>query len=179
MRSPVSCTLPGLALRISGTWMRRLSTTGSAPARAGYETVTAAPSGNAGPLSRTTTPLCTRPGMTMHSLFVAQWMESSAMQVTTFHPQRRHVAPALVQSPQAGGAGEGQRLVHFHAGQAAVQHYGTLSVAQIYAALAYYYDHQAEFDAEIERQAGEYEALRSGSLDSPGRQRLRAQGKLP
>ena len=61
----------------------------------------------------------------------------------------------------------------------AFQHYGTLSVAQIYAALAYYYDHQAEFDAEIERQAGEYQALRSGSLDSPGRQRLRAQGKLP
>ena len=56
------------------------------------------------------------------------------------------------------------------------QHYDNLSLSQIHAALAYYYDHQAEFDAEIERQAREYEALRARSLDSPGRQRLRALG---
>jgi uncharacterized protein (DUF433 family) len=59
------------------------------------------------------------------------------------------------------------------------QHYGNLSLSQIHAALMFYYDHQAELDAEIERQSREYEALRAQALDSPGRQRLRAQGKLP
>lgn len=59
------------------------------------------------------------------------------------------------------------------------QHYGNLSLAQIHAALAYYHDHEAEFDAEIERQAKEYESLRLQSLDSPGRKRLRTLGKLP
>src|SRR5438128_1830317 len=39
--------------------------------------VTAAPSGNAGSPSKTTTPLCTRPGMTMQSLFGAWRMEAS------------------------------------------------------------------------------------------------------
>jgi uncharacterized protein (DUF433 family) len=59
------------------------------------------------------------------------------------------------------------------------QHYGSLSLAQIHGALSYYFDHQAELDAEIERQATEFESLRTQSLESPGRQRLRAQGKLP
>jgi uncharacterized protein (DUF433 family) len=59
------------------------------------------------------------------------------------------------------------------------QHYGQLSLSQIHAALAYYYEHQAEFDVEIERRAEEYEALRAQTLNSPGRQRLRAMGKLP
>ncbi len=59
------------------------------------------------------------------------------------------------------------------------QHYGCPSLAQIHAALAYYYDHQAELDAAIEQQAQNYEKLRNGSLDSPGRKRLRAMGKIP
>jgi uncharacterized protein (DUF433 family) len=54
-----------------------------------------------------------------------------------------------------------------------------LSMAQIHAALSYYYDHQAEFDAEIERQLQEYDALRASVEDSPIRKRLRALGKLP
>lgn len=54
-----------------------------------------------------------------------------------------------------------------------------LSMAQIHAALSYYYDHQAEFDAEIERQVKEYDDLRAKAEDSPLRQRLRAMGKLP
>ncbi len=58
------------------------------------------------------------------------------------------------------------------------QHAG-LSLAQIHAALAYYYDHQAEFDAEIERQVGEVEQLAAQASDSPGRRRLRAKGLLP
>src|SRR5262249_27618672 len=59
------------------------------------------------------------------------------------------------------------------------QHYRNLWVSQIHAALAYYYDHQKEFDAEIDRQARDYESRRARSLDSPGRKRLRALGKLP
>jgi uncharacterized protein (DUF433 family) len=58
------------------------------------------------------------------------------------------------------------------------QHNGNLTLAQIYAALAHYYDHQSEYDREIERKLNEYESRRSASLDSPGRRRLRALGKL-
>jgi uncharacterized protein (DUF433 family) len=54
-----------------------------------------------------------------------------------------------------------------------------LSMSQIHAALSYYYDHQAEFDAEIERQLQEYDELRAQVEDSPIRKRLRALGKLP
>ena len=49
----------------------------------------------------------------------------------------------------------------------------TLSLAQIHAALTYYYDHQAELDAEIMRQLKEVEALAEAAKDSPGRRRLR------
>jgi uncharacterized protein (DUF433 family) len=59
------------------------------------------------------------------------------------------------------------------------QHNGYLSLAQIHAAFSYYYDHKEEYDAEIERQNREYEALRAQNLDSPIRQKLRALGKLP
>jgi uncharacterized protein (DUF433 family) len=59
------------------------------------------------------------------------------------------------------------------------EHYRRISLAQIHAAFCYYYDHQAEYDAEIERQRKEYETLRAQSLDSPGRRKLRALGKIP
>lgn len=58
------------------------------------------------------------------------------------------------------------------------QHRGHLSFAQIHAALAYYYDHRDELDGEIERQVAEFERRRAATLDSPGRQRLRALGRL-
>jgi uncharacterized protein (DUF433 family) len=61
----------------------------------------------------------------------------------------------------------------------AYQHYHDLSLAQIFAALAYYYDNRAAFDAEIKRQAQEAEQLRSENLESPVRQKLRAMGLLP
>jgi uncharacterized protein (DUF433 family) len=54
-----------------------------------------------------------------------------------------------------------------------------LSLAQIHAALSYYYDHQQAFDAEIERQLREVEAMAMQAGDSPVRKRLRAMGKLP
>ena len=41
------------------------------------------------------------------------------------------------------------------------EHYRGISMAQIYAALSYYHDHKAEFDAEIERQSRLVEELRA------------------
>ena len=57
------------------------------------------------------------------------------------------------------------------------QHTG-LSLAQVHAALAFYYDHQREFDDAIAQSAARAEELAAGSLDSPGRRRLRAMGLL-
>ena len=54
-----------------------------------------------------------------------------------------------------------------------------LSLAQVHAALAYYYDNQAELDAEIMRQLKEVESLAEAAKDSPGRRRLREKGLLP
>jgi len=54
-----------------------------------------------------------------------------------------------------------------------------LSLAQIHAALSYYYDHQFEIDSEIAQHAREYQRLRSAAVDSPLRQKLRQLGKLP
>lgn len=58
------------------------------------------------------------------------------------------------------------------------QHPG-LSLAQIHAALTYYYDHEAELDVEIMRQLKEVEAYAEGAKDSPGRRRLRERGLRP
>ncbi len=47
---------------------------------------------------------------------------------------------------------------------------GQFTLAQIHAAFSYYYDHQAEFDAEIERQSQMVEALRrKASIHPAGR----------
>ncbi len=54
----------------------------------------------------------------------------------------------------------------------------SLSLAQIHAALAYYYDHQAEMDEQIERQLKEADALAAQGDDSPVRRRLRSAGRL-
>ena len=59
------------------------------------------------------------------------------------------------------------------------QHYGEPSMAQIHAALSYYYDHQAELDAEIQEQLRRVEALCAQAGPSPFVERLRAEGKLP
>ena len=59
-----------------------------------------------------------------------------------------------------------------------IQHYHDLTLAQVHAALAFYYDNQAIFDAEIEKRKHEYEELRAKSLDSPGRRKLKEKGLL-
>ena len=48
-----------------------------------------------------------------------------------------------------------------------------LSLAQIHAALGYYYDHQAALDAEMTKGLAEADRLAAGSTDSPLRRRLR------
>ena len=54
------------------------------------------------------------------------------------------------------------------------------TLAQIHAAFAYYYDHKAEFDAEIERGSHWVAELRAQSLiNDPIRAKLRAMGKIP
>jgi len=50
-----------------------------------------------------------------------------------------------------------------------------LSLAEIHSALAFYYDHTAEFDAQIARQDEEIKALRAVTGESPLQKRLRAQ----
>ena len=47
-----------------------------------------------------------------------------------------------------------------------------LSLAQIHAALSYYYDHQAEIEAEIEKRYQNVEALRERAKNSPFQKRL-------
>ena len=54
-----------------------------------------------------------------------------------------------------------------------------LSLAQIHAALAYYFDHQADFDKQIEGSLQEAEKLAAKAKNSPMRHRLRRLGKLP
>src|SRR5438132_12797470 len=54
-----------------------------------------------------------------------------------------------------------------------------LSLAQIHAALAYYFDRQPEFDAQVEKGLRQAERLAAQAKDSPLRQRLRRLGKLP
>ena len=57
--------------------------------------------------------------------------------------------------------------------------YPHLSLAHVHAALAYYYDHQAELDAEIERDVALTEQMRKQAETSPVVQKLRSMGKLP
>lgn len=51
--------------------------------------------------------------------------------------------------------------------------YTHLSLAQIHAALAYYYDHQAQLDQAIERDWEEVNTMAAKAADSPLQKRLR------
>jgi uncharacterized protein (DUF433 family) len=53
-----------------------------------------------------------------------------------------------------------------------------LTLAQIYAALAYYHQHKEELDAEIARQDESAGRMRAESGESPFARRMRAAGKL-
>lgn len=54
-----------------------------------------------------------------------------------------------------------------------------LTLADIHAAFAYYYDHQAELDAQIERDLRAANDAAAAAPDSPVLQKLRKLGKLP
>jgi len=66
----------------------------------------------------------------------------------------------------------------WNADQMHLQH-PEIPLAKIHAALSYYYDHQQDLDAEIERDYKEVEALRAAAGESPFVKRMRALGKLP
>jgi uncharacterized protein (DUF433 family) len=70
------------------------------------------------------------------------------------------------------------KLAHWSSPEEMHLQYPHLSLAQLHAALSYYYDHQQGFDAAIEEQLRRVEALAAQAGDSPVRQRLRALGKL-
>ncbi len=53
-----------------------------------------------------------------------------------------------------------------------------LSLAQIHAALGYYYDHKAQIDDQLRSSLGDVERRRVGSSESPIRKRLREMGTL-
>jgi uncharacterized protein (DUF433 family) len=54
-----------------------------------------------------------------------------------------------------------------------------LSLGQIYSALAYYYDHQAEMDREIDKQLLEVEKIKKSLGESSICLKLKAMGRLP
>jgi len=51
--------------------------------------------------------------------------------------------------------------------EAIQENHPALTLAQIYAALAWYYDHQADLDAEIEGQSERLQTLRAAAKPSP------------
>ena len=57
------------------------------------------------------------------------------------------------------------------------QHPGVATLAEVHAALAYYYDHQAELDQMVRREHEEYERLRAAAGPSPFQKRMRAEGR--
>jgi len=71
------------------------------------------------------------------------------------------------------------KLAHGSSAEEMHFQYPHLSLAQIYAALSYYCDHQAELDAEIQRHLREVDALKAQQTDSPVLRKLREAGKLP
>lgn len=62
--------------------------------------------------------------------------------------------------------------------EALQEQFPRFSLAQIHAALGYYYDHQAEFDRQIEKSHLSAATLAAERMDSPMRRRLRELGKL-
>jgi uncharacterized protein (DUF433 family) len=54
-----------------------------------------------------------------------------------------------------------------------LMHWPHLTLSQIHAALAYYYDHKAEIDAQIERERNEFEQILAKQDESPLRKKIR------
>jgi hypothetical protein len=58
------------------------------------------------------------------------------------------------------------------------RHYSHLSPAEAHAAMAYYYDHQAEIDAEIQQELAEVRAAPATAVPTPFMVRMQAKGLL-
>ncbi|MEA5509782.1 DUF433 domain-containing protein [Crocosphaera sp. UHCC 0190] len=58
------------------------------------------------------------------------------------------------------------------------ENYPHLSLSQIHSALAYYWDHQEEIDADMERREQYSERLQNEAGESPLSKKLRAQGLI-
>ncbi|SRR6266851_7069110 len=71
------------------------------------------------------------------------------------------------------------RLAHHWDADEIQRQHPHLSLAQIYSALTYYYDHQAEMDREIEDQIQRVEKARNDLGPSRIRLKLKAKGLLP
>ncbi|MCU0772140.1 MAG: DUF433 domain-containing protein [Verrucomicrobia bacterium] len=69
-------------------------------------------------------------------------------------------------------------LAHGSSPEEMALQYPHLSLAQIHAALAHYYDHQIAYDEEVARELEAWDARMAQNQDSPIRRKLRAQGKL-
>lgn len=54
-----------------------------------------------------------------------------------------------------------------------------LSLAQIHAALAYYYDHQAQIDLQVRQESAELDKAAAQAVETPGREKLRRLGHRP
>jgi uncharacterized protein (DUF433 family) len=65
------------------------------------------------------------------------------------------------------------KLVHGSSPEEIHFQYPHLSLAQVYAALAYYYEHQNELDSEIQRRWQEVNEMAALEADTPLQQRLR------
>jgi uncharacterized protein (DUF433 family) len=65
------------------------------------------------------------------------------------------------------------KLVHGSSPEEIHFQYPHLSLAQVYAALAYYYEHQNELDSEIQRCWQEVNAIAALEANTPLQQRLR------
>ena len=57
--------------------------------------------------------------------------------------------------------------------------YPYLRHAEVHSAMAYYFDHRAEIEAEIEAEVGQVEVDRRNSKPSPFLLRMRAEGRWP
>ena len=66
------------------------------------------------------------------------------------------------------------RLAHHWDADEIQRNHPHLTLAQIYAALTYYYDHQPEMDADIDRRRQKVEQIRSSLGESPVRRKLKS-----
>ena len=71
------------------------------------------------------------------------------------------------------------RLAHHWDAEEIQRQHPHLSLAQIYAALTYYHDHQQEIDADIARRLQNVEQIRVSLGESPIRAKLKQMGRIP